>query len=84
MKSIKKTVAFVLCALTLLSSAVIASAAETANAEEETITVTAIKPGDEPQGDQIYWKYRKYFGVLQKRRWNATKRIWVDKAWINV
>lgn len=36
-----------------------------------------------PQTDSIVWKYRILNGVLQKRRWNSTKGVWVDPAWIN-
>lgn len=34
--------------------------------------------------DEIEYIYREYNGVLQYRRWNATKGIWVDPYWINV
>lgn len=34
--------------------------------------------------DKIVYKYRTYNGVLQYRRWNETKKCWVDPYWINV
>lgn len=34
--------------------------------------------------DHIEYKYRVYNGVLQYRRWNATKGYWIDATWLNV
>lgn len=34
--------------------------------------------------DRIEYKYRFYNGVLQYRRWNATKGYWIDATWLNV
>lgn len=34
--------------------------------------------------DVIVEKYRLYKGKLQYRRWNETKRYWVDSEWIDV
>ena len=31
----------------------------------------------------IETKFRIYNGVLQYRRWNATRGVWVDPYWIN-
>lgn len=33
--------------------------------------------------DQIVYKYRFHNGVLQYRRWNATKGYWIDATWLN-
>lgn len=34
--------------------------------------------------DDIIIKYRKYNGKWQYRRWNDTKKIWVDPYWIDL
>ena len=38
----------------------------------------------DPNADVIIWKYRVNNGVAEKRRWNVTKGVWVDPAWIVV
>lgn len=39
----------------------------------------------EPYSDIIVKRYRMTTnGVLQYRRWNETKKYWVDPYWINV
>lgn len=38
----------------------------------------------EPYADSIVIKYRDYRGRLQYRRWNETRRYWVDSSWIDV
>ncbi len=37
-----------------------------------------------PYAEQIITKFRRYNGMLQYRRWNATKGYWVDPDWIDV
>lgn len=45
----------------------------------------ASDPGIETQSsDHIEYYYRIYNGVLQFRRWNATKGYWIDATWLNV
>lgn len=45
----------------------------------------ASEPGIETQStDEIEYVYRFYNGVLQFRRWNATKGYWIDATWLNV
>lgn len=87
MKILKKIASLSMCAVMLLTSGIIgASAAETAEAEEQVISIAAAAvtdPGVEPQADVIIWKYRYYNGHYQKRRWNDTKKLWVDLMWIN-
>lgn len=34
--------------------------------------------------DSIVYKYRMNNGVLEYRRWNETKKCWVDPAWIRL
>lgn len=41
-------------------------------------------PGDSiMMTDKIVYKTRKYNGRNQYRRWNATKKKWVDPHWID-
>lgn len=40
--------------------------------------------GIQPRADVIETKYRLYNGVLQYRRWNATRNYWVDPYWIDM
>ncbi len=37
-----------------------------------------------PRSDFIQIKYRTYNGIKQYRRWNVTKKCWVDPYWINL
>ncbi|RKJ78978.1 hypothetical protein D7X33_09075 [Butyricicoccus sp. 1XD8-22] len=37
-----------------------------------------------PHADEIITKFRRYNGVIQYRRWNATKGYWVDPDWIDL
>lgn len=34
--------------------------------------------------DVIVKKYRIYKGQMQYRRWNETRKYWVDSSWINM
>lgn len=36
----------------------------------------------EPRADVIVTKFRVINGVVQYRRWNETKGVWVDDDWI--
>lgn len=38
----------------------------------------------QPRADVIETKYRLHNGVLQYRRWNATRNYWVDPYWIDM
>ena len=57
-----------------------------------TLSLTAVFPvyaAENPDielcsEDYIEYKYRVYNGVLQYRRWNATKGYWIDATWLNV
>lgn len=37
-----------------------------------------------PYADSIITKYRTFKGRLQYRRWNVTRKCWVDPKWINL
>ncbi len=76
----KKIITVLLAALTIISSGAIAvSAAQT---DVPSASVSAVNPGDEPQGDKIVKRYRFLDGVWQYRRWNVTRQCWVDPHWI--
>lgn len=38
----------------------------------------------EPRSDVIVTKFRILNDVIQYRRWNETKGVWVDNDWINL
>ena len=38
----------------------------------------------EPRDDIIVTKFRILNDVIQYRRWNETKGVWVDDDWINL
>lgn len=85
-KFIKTASAFALCAVMAVSSIVCVGAAEaeTTTPEAPAVSAAAIKPGVEVQSDNIIWKYRtNEYGQRQKRRWNDTKKCWVDPYWID-
>lgn len=39
--------------------------------------------GNVARADVIEIKYRTYNGVLQYRRWNASRNVWVDPYWMD-
>ncbi len=83
-KLTKAIISLSMCSTMLLSSGVIAGAAEVAAENTDTgISTTAIKPADEVQ-DTIVWKKMVKDGHIYKRRWNVTKGVWVDPEWILV
>ena len=61
-----------------------------AQAENNVVYVTEIEKNAENANDnsrvtdKIEVKYRVYKGVVQYRRWNATKNRWVDSEWRNL
>lgn len=72
--------------LALVFSSTTALAAEVSDADNGNPQISVENIGTEvsPCADVIVWKYRNYNGVVQKRRWNETKQVWVDPAWITV
>ncbi len=86
-KSTKRRASFVCAVIMLLTSGVGASAVETTQPidQNDGIMLTATG-GDvsDPMADVIVWKYNTINGKLYKRRWNETKSVWVDPAWILV
>ena len=70
-----------------ISSSLVTFAAEdvTSTPSQEVSVVSELNQKTAtPYADVIVWKYRNYNGVVQKRRWNQTKGVWVDPAWIPV
>lgn len=61
-----------------------------AQAENNVVYVAEIEKNNENANnnsratDKIEIKYRVYKGVVQYRRWNATKNKWVDSEWRNL
>ena len=53
--------------------------AQETNNFEETMEVNEIVP----YNDEIIYRYRRYNGKMQKRRWNKTTHNWVDPEWID-
>ena len=84
-KSIKALLSISMCATVLLSSAIIAGAqTPEADASGAKASAAAIIPGDQPQADVIVWKFKSQNGHLYKRRFNQTRGVWYDPAWILV
>lgn len=56
------------------------------HAAEENMIYESISENnlDVTRADVIETKYRVNNGVLQYRRWNASRNVWVDPYWINV
>lgn len=77
----KKFLTHVLCAVIVLTS--LTSTAFAAQVQMQPSTPTAVNTSIQPRADQITTEYRIHNGVLQYRRWNATKGVWVDPYWIN-
>lgn len=84
-KKFKSFIALAMSAAMLVSGAAVASAAEVAEPAPAAETSVSQEITISPRAtDTIVWKYRIKDGVMQKRRWNATKQVWVDPYWINV
>lgn len=82
-KNIKKALAVLLSLIFVFSvMAIPASAVEVETTEQ--VQVVSAEGEIIPFADIIEYKYRTYFGVLQYRRWNATRGYWVDPYWINL
>lgn len=49
-----------------------------------TVFATPVEDFGTYSQEEIEYKYRYYNGILQYRRWNATRGVWVDPYWIDV
>lgn len=56
------------------------------HAAEENMIYESISENnlDVTRADVIETKYRVNNGVLQYRRWNASRNVWVDPYWIDL
>lgn len=79
----KKLSVIIMCTIIVLASqsinvsAVETSKVEILNCQYENV----IEP---MSSDVIEYKYREYKNRIQYRRWNATKKCWVDPYWIYI
>lgn len=79
----KKFVLFIAIMLTIFSASLSVQAA----AAPKELTVTAIAALDTtitPRKDVIVMKKRVFNGKQQYRRWNETRKVWVDPYWIDL
>lgn len=54
-------------------------------ADMETVNAYAVSSENQVRStDSIVYKFRVNNGVKQYRRWNETKKCWVDPYWINI
>ncbi len=67
-----------------MNTANAANEADSSIGENHSCMVYAADDAITPYADQIITEFRRHNGVLQYRRWNATKGCWVDPDWINV
>lgn len=80
----KKGLAVFIFAVVMMSSAIVAQAQEPKQQASETIVVQEGEVTITPFADVIVNKYRSYNSKLQMRRWNETRGVWVDPAWITI
>lgn len=64
----------------IFSPVVNVRAVECTGSYQTMSTNTSIKP----RADVIVTKFRVLDGVIQYRRWNKTRGVWVDDDWINL
>ncbi|MBE6824220.1 MAG: hypothetical protein E7513_02620 [Ruminococcaceae bacterium] len=84
-KFVKRSLCMLFALLMMVSAVVCVSAEEVPVDENDGVQLCAlVDPDVEPMADVIVWKYKTVNGVLYKRRWNETKCVWVDSAWIKV
>lgn len=86
MKTICKRI-YICLSFTLLlsfSGSFTSYAAELDNFNDASVSLYSNSSIAVPFSDSIVWRYRSINGKRQKRRWNETKRIWVDPDWIDI
>lgn len=79
MKKIKKLIITAVTGITILNAFSVPASASIAT----PMAYSNIDDGCMPCADDIQTKWRVNNGVLQYRRWNATKNRWVDSKWID-
>lgn len=89
-KSAKIITALFMTAVLAQGAVMIASAAENNSTTDSIAAVETVSTESDtastvvqPRKDVIVKKWRVYNGKRQYRRWNDTKKVWVDKAWID-
>lgn len=89
-KSAKIITALFMAAVLAQGAVMIASAAENDSTTDSIAAVETVSTESDtastvvqPRKDVIVKKWRVYNGKRQYRRWNDTKKVWVDKAWID-
>lgn len=89
-KSAKIITALFMTAVLAQGAVMIASAAENDSTTDSIAAVETVSTESDtastvvqPRKDVIVKKWRVYNGKRQYRRWNDTKKVWVDKAWID-
>lgn len=85
MKIIKKLVMGICVTAVLAMMTFSVSAMENTSASNNQVsTGTCNSVTIQPYADVIVMKTRVYNGVTQYRRWNETKKCWVDPYWFTL
>lgn len=95
-KAAKIFTAFIMTAIIVQGTVMVAGAAETDSTPDSVAVVEVATPDSsalesgadstsiQPRADKIVMKWRRGSrGQLQYRRWNETKQEWVDDEWID-
>ena len=80
----KKIFAIMLCSVIVSASQGVNVSAENISNTIETINYQNENLIMPMKVDEIIYKYRQYNNRLQRRRWNVTRKCWVDPYWIYV
>ncbi len=51
---------------------------------EEKSTYIEIESSDNTRREIIEMRFRIYKGIRQYRRWNVSRKCWLDTSWINM
>lgn len=84
MKKVSAFVAALICVFGMLPLGSVNAQEVSVRTVVEIMEVSEASGEIMPRADVIVWKYRKYNGLIQMRRWNETKGVWVDPEWITV
>ena len=95
-KAAKIFTAFIMTAIIAQGTVMVASASETDSTSDSVIVIETATPDSsslesgtdttaiQPRADVIVRKWRRGSrGQLQYRRWNETRKKWVDDEWID-
>lgn len=83
MKKYKYTYFLLFFILLFCTTNTFASGNYSAKSECVSVNVHRQKSNIVFSSDIIVYKYRINNGILQYRRWNETKGVWVDSKWID-